>query len=59
MGQKGVICYMDDEIHNKKPIKVWEEGEYEAFIERFRLAQQTNEECWTGRDKTVPYREFN
>jgi len=50
---------MDDEItYPKETTKVWEDGEYEAFVERFRLAQQHGEPCENPRDKTHPYREY-
>ena len=47
---------MDDEITDKRETKVWEDGEYEAFVERFRWMQQHGEpyEDW---DSSFPSRE--
>ena len=56
MAPKVEICYMDDEITDKRETKVWEDGEYEAFVERFRWMQQHGEpyEDW---DSSFPSRE--
>jgi hypothetical protein len=43
MAPKVEICYMDDEIRSKGETKEWQDGEYEAFIERFRWMQQHGE----------------
>ena len=53
MAPKVEICYMDDEITDKRETKVWEDGEYEAFVERFRWMQQHGEphEGW---DRSFP-----
>jgi hypothetical protein len=57
MGQRGEICYMDDEIiYIPKKTKEWEDGEYEAFVEKFRWLQQHGEPADSKTDYTRPYR---
>jgi len=48
---------MDDEITYTKTTKKWEDGEYEAFLERFRWMQQNGEAVENPLDKSLPYRE--
>ena len=48
---------MDDEITHTKTTKKWEDGEYEAFLERFRWFQQHGEPSQSGIDNCFPYRE--
>ena len=48
---------MDDEITDKQETnKEWEEGEYEAFLKRFRWMQQHGEPSQSDRDRCLPYR---
>ena len=47
---------MDDEIIHKQEAKEWEDGEYEAFLERFRWFQRHGEPSQSDIDNGFPYR---